>query len=135
LENATVIPGLVDVHIRGAVGADLSDGNYDDLVRMARHLASCGVTSFVPASMTLPYEVLEKAFAVGRKFADETPAGCARLLGIHMEGPYFSEKKKGAQNGAYLKKPDFEQFQKLFVPFPVQCHVQFPVQYLVQYHR
>ena len=93
LENATVIPGLVDVHIHGAVGADLSDGNYDDLVRMARHLASCGVTSFVPASMTLPYEVLEKAFAAARKLHDAPVSGCARLLGVHMEGPYFSEKK------------------------------------------
>lgn len=114
LNGATVIPGLVDVHIHGAVGADLSDGNYDGLVRMASHLAKCGVTSFVPASMTLPYEVLEKAFASAKMLADKPVAGCARLLGIHMEGPYFSEKKKGAQNGAYLKYPDFTGFEKLY---------------------
>ena len=114
LENATVIPGLVDVHIHGAVGADLSDGSYEDLVRMAQHLAKCGVTAFVPASMTLPYETLEKAFAAAKRLHDAPLPGCARLLGVHMEGPYFSEKKKGAQNGAYLRLPDFEAFKKLF---------------------
>ena len=114
LGGLTVIPGLVDVHIHGAGGADLSDGKYKGLVTMARLLAKRGVTSFVPASMTLPYEQLEKAFAAAKKLHDAPVSKGARLLGIHMEGPYFSEKKKGAQNGAYLKKPDFEQFQKLY---------------------
>lgn len=114
LEGLTVIPGLVDVHIHGAVGADLSDGDYEGLVRMARHLASCGVTSFVPASMTLPYGVLEKAFAAARRLADAPLADGARLMGIHMEGPYFSYAKRGAQNADYLKDPDFEGFQKLY---------------------
>ena len=63
LKGATVIPGLVDVHIHGAVGADFSDGDSAGLERMAAYLASAGVTSFAPASMTLPYETLEKAFA------------------------------------------------------------------------
>ena len=113
LGGLTVIPGLVDVHIHGAVGADLSDGDYEGLVSMARHLAKCGVTAFVPASMTLPYDTLSKAFAAARKLADTQPAGCAKLLGIHMEGPFFSYAKRGAQNGDYLQDPDFEAFQKL----------------------
>lgn len=114
LKGMTVIPGLVDVHVHGAAGADLCDGDYKGLVTMARYLAGEGVTSFVPASMTLPYENLTKAFAAARRLHDKRPAGCAKLLGIHMEGPYFSEKKKGAQNGDYLKNPDFEGFQKLY---------------------
>lgn len=114
LEGATVIPGLVDVHIHGAMGADFSDGDAAGLEKMARFLAQEGITSFAPASMTLPYETLEKAYACGAAFAQNRPDGCARLMGIHMEGPYFSEKKKGAQNGAYLKNPDFEGFKKLY---------------------
>ena len=114
LKGATVIPGLVDVHIHGSMGADFSDGNYEDLKRMAQYLLREGITSFAPASMTLPYTVLEKAFAVGVRLTQEKPAGCARLMGIHMEGPYFSWKKKGAQNGDYLKKPDFPGFKALF---------------------
>ncbi len=114
LQGATVIPGLCDVHNHGNSGEDFSDGNYEGLVKIAKYLASQGVTSFAPASMTLPYDVLEKAFATGRKLADEQPDGCSRIMGIQMEGPYFSEKKKGAQNGAYLKTPDYEGFKKLY---------------------
>ena len=114
LEGATVIPGLVEVHSHGNSGCDFSDGDYEGLKTMARYYLSCGVTSFAPASMTLPYEVLEKAFATARRLVEENPAGCAKLRGIHMEGPYFSYKKRGAQNPDYLKEPDFEGFQKLY---------------------
>ena len=114
LQGATVIPGLIDVHSHGNTGADFSDGNYEGLKQMAAFYAQCGVTSFAPASMTLPYDVLEKAFATARQLVDENPAGCSVLRGIQMEGPYFCEKKKGAQNGAYLKNPDFEGFKALY---------------------
>ena len=114
LEGATVIPGLIEVHSHGNSGYDFSDGDYEGLKKMAEYFLSCGVTSFAPASMTLPYDVLEKAFATARKLVDEDPAGCAKLRGIQMEGPYFSYNKRGAQNPDYLKEPDFEGFQKLY---------------------
>jgi len=114
LAGATVIPGLVEVHSHGNSNFDFSDGNYEGLKAMAAYYLRQGITSFAPASMTLPYEVLSAAFATARRLVDEQPQGCARLMGIHMEGPYFSMKKKGAQNGAYLKDPDFQGFQKLY---------------------
>ena len=114
LDGYYVIPGLVDVHTHGSMNADFSDGDYEGLKKMAAYLAESGVTSFAPAGMTLPYETLANAFAAGKKLHDECPEGCARLMGIHMEGPFFSEKKKGAQNGAYLRDPDFDAFKKLF---------------------
>ena len=114
LQGATVIPGLIEVHSHGNSGADFSDGDYEGLKAMARFYASCGVTSFAPASMTLPYEVLAKAFATGKRLKEEAPEGCARIMGIQMEGPYFSYKKRGAQNPDYLKEPDFEGFKALY---------------------
>ena len=114
LHGAYVIPGLLDIHTHGNSGADYSDGNWDDYVRMARYSARNGITSIAPTTLTLPYETLAAAFATAYRMADERPAGCAVVRGAHMEGPFFSEKKKGAQNAAYLREPDFEAFSKLF---------------------
>ena len=114
LQGATVIPGLIDVHSHGNSGADFSDGDYEGLKTMAAYYAKVGVTSFAPASMTLPYDVLEKAFANARRLVQEDIPGLAVLRGIQMEGPYFSYKKRGAQNPDYLKEPDFEGFRKLY---------------------
>ena len=114
LAGATVIPGLVDVHIHGSVGHDCSDGSTEGLQKMAAYLAAQGVTSFAPTSMTLPYSTLDTAFRTAQALHNARPDRCARLMGIHMEGPFFSEKKKGAQNGAYLKAPDFDAFQRLY---------------------
>ena len=75
LQGATVIPGLVEVHSHGCAGADFSDGDYEGLKAMAKQYAAWGVTSFAPASMTLPYEVLEKAFATARKLVDQMTYG------------------------------------------------------------
>ena len=114
LGGATVIPGLVEVHSHGNSGADFSDGDYEGLKAMAKYYAECGATSFAPASMTLPYDVLDKAFANAKQLHAEAPEGHSRLMGIQMEGPYFSYQKRGAQNAAYLKEPDFEGFKKLY---------------------
>lgn len=111
LEGQKVIPGLIDLHSHGAMGADFSDGDYEGLKRMAAYLAGQGVTAFAPASMTLPYDVLARAFATAKQLRDEQPEGLSRLMGIQMEGPFFSEKKKGAQNADYLRLPDAEAFK------------------------
>ena len=114
LEGATVIPGLVEVHSHGCAGADFSDGDYEGLKAMAKQYAQWGVTSFAPASMTLPYDVLEKAFATARQLVEENTEGLSVLRGIQMEGPFFCYKKRGAQNADYLKDPDFEGFKALY---------------------
>lgn len=113
LQGALVLPGLVDVHNHGNSGADFSDGDPEGLRRMGRYLARSGVTSFAPASMTLPYDVLDQAFRTAAEYRAAPPMDGAHLIGIQMEGPFFSEKKKGAQNGAYLRNPDFEAFRTL----------------------
>ncbi len=110
----TVIPGLVDIHTHGNSGADFSDGDYAGLVTMAKHLAKCGVTSFAPASMTLPYDSLCKAFENAKRVSEEDGENLSVLRGIHMEGPYLSKVKCGAQNPEYLKEPDFDEFKKLY---------------------
>ena len=114
LQGATVIPGLGEVHSHGNSGADFSDGDYEGLKAMAKYYAQCGATSFAPASMTLPYDVLSKAFANAKQLREEAPEGYSRIMGIQMEGPYFSYAKRGAQNPDYLMEPDFDGFKKLY---------------------
>ena len=114
LGGATVIPGLIEVHSHGCAGADFSDGDYEGLKSMAKQYAAWGVTSFAPASMTLPYDVLEKAFATAKRLVEENIEGLSVLRGIQMEGPFFCYAKRGAQNADYLKNPDFEGFKALY---------------------
>ena len=113
LGGAYVVPGFIDVHNHGNSGKDFSDGDDEGLKTLARYLAKNGITSFAPASVTLPESQLTAAYESAARFSKTAPAGCSVLRGIHMEGPFFSEKKKGAQNGAYLQNPDYEMFLRL----------------------
>jgi len=113
LSGRTIIPGLVDIHFHGNSGVDFCDGSYDGLVKIARFLARSGITSFSPASMTLPEARLQAAFATAIRLRREQPAQAARLYGITMEGPFFNAAKKGAQNADYLMLPDLDFFNRL----------------------
>ena len=109
-EGLYVIPGLVDIHFHGCMGYDFCDGTKEALDAIASYEARQGVTSIVPATMTLSEESLTEIFANAGAY--ENTEGSA-LRGINMEGPFVSEAKKGAQNGAYLHKPDVEFFRKM----------------------
>lgn len=113
LQGALVLPGLIDIHTHGNSGCDFSDGSYEGLKTMAAFYARHGITSFAPASMTLPEDVLAKAYETAVRLNEEQPEGLAVLRGIQMEGPFFAASKKGAQNEAYLKKPDVSMFERL----------------------
>lgn len=113
LHGSKVIPGLLDIHTHGNSGADFCDGDYDGLVRMAMYQAANGVTSFAPSSLTVPVDVLEKAYRTAARIVSAKPAKCAAVRGIRMEGPFFCEAKKGAQNAAHLLRPDHDVLKRL----------------------
>ena len=108
--NLFAIPGLVDIHFHGCVNYDFCDGTPESLKAIAKYEASCGVTAIAPASMTLPEEILLKIFKNAANYKQQDGAA---LVGINMEGPFLSEKKKGAQNSSYLHKPDMDMFKRL----------------------
>lgn len=95
------IPGLIDLHFHGCMGVDFCDGTKEALDKIAQYEASVGVTAIAPATMTLPVEELERILAVAADYQKEATKG-ADLIGINMEGPFISEKKKGAQNDKYI---------------------------------
>jgi len=109
-----VIPGLVDVHFHGCVGEDFSDATREGLQRIADFELSEGVTYICPTSMTLPEETLmEICKNVAAHRAENT--GGAEVVGAHLEGPFLSHAKRGAQNEAYLRDPDAEMLSRLQV--------------------
>lgn len=113
LSGLTLLPGLIDIHIHGSVGGDVSDGSREEVEKISSYLAGKGVTSFAAASMSLDEKSLSKAFAVLRDCRENGLPG-AYLQGINMEGPYFSQEKRGAQNPEFIRKPDIAEFKRLF---------------------
>ena len=112
LHDCYIIPGLTDLHFHGCVGADVSDGDAEGLQKMADYELSRGVTQICPAGMTLEEDQLVKVCANVAHHAATATSG-AELVGINLEGPFLSEAKKGAQNGAWLRKPDLALLKKL----------------------
>lgn len=105
-----VVPGFVDIHTHGAVGEDHSDGKASGLQPMADYYAAHGVTSFLATTMTLKEERLTPAMHTIRDFRHRGGAKCA---GIHLEGPFLSYAKRGAQAAEDLHKPDVALFDRL----------------------
>ncbi len=106
-----LIPGLVDIHTHGAMDADASDGDMAGLTAMSRYYASSGVTSWLPTTMTLKEPELLEAVSCVSRF--RRPVDGARAVGIHLEGPFLSYEKRGAQNPDNLRAPDIDMFRRL----------------------
>ncbi len=102
-DGRRVIPGLIEVHAHGCIGMDTLDG---DFAPMCDFLAKNGTTTWLPTTMTMDTETL---IEVTHKKTDHPGT---RIHGFHLEGPYISPKYKGAQNEAFIKAPDYEEFKK-----------------------
>lgn len=101
-----LIPGLIDIHVHGYLGADASDGTEDAVRTIASGILKNGVTAFLPTTMTVSYEELEKAFSAIRGVMRSPHPGEAIVLGAHAEGPFINVNKKGAQSAEFVRKPD-----------------------------
>lgn len=110
--DKVILPGFIDIHIHGCNNADCTDGNPDSVLKMSEYLAGRGVTSFCPATMTVPAEDIRKSFGYIRDAMGKEKG--AYVQGINMEGPFISKEKKGAQAEENIIPPDIEFFNELY---------------------
>lgn len=108
-----VLPGLLDIHIHGYAGCDASDSDPQALRRMARALAREGVTGFLGTTMALPRPELRQAAGNFAAFRSSPEGDGAVLWGMHMEGPFFSRGKRGAQAESAIVPPDIPLFEEI----------------------
>ncbi|HIY26215.1 MAG TPA: N-acetylglucosamine-6-phosphate deacetylase [Candidatus Acutalibacter pullistercoris] len=114
-QGYTIVPGFVDVHIHGCVGADTCDGKRESIDAMAEFLLTKGVTSFCPTTMTVDRAEIEAALLAAKACVDQPGPG-ARVVGVNMEGPFIAAARKGAQKEEAILPPDpelFRHFQEL----------------------
>ena len=105
-----IAPGLVDTHIHGYHGEDIMNAKKGALEIISKGLLEMGVTSFLPTTLTDSTERLNQACKViGQEYKDVTGA---KIRGVFLEGPFFTEKYKGAQNEKYMSDPDIEKLKK-----------------------
>ena len=117
LSDLLLVPGFIDIHIHGALGQDVSDGNVNALKTISSYLAEKGVTGFCPTTMMLPQEAIRNALKSAEAFRQENFPG-AIMLGLRLEGPFLSKEKCGVQNPEYAKDPSSKYIEELLSGFP-----------------
>ena len=104
--GAYVSPGFINIHLHGCVGCDAMDDDPAAIASMALYQASTGVTAMLPTTMTYDFPTIYTALEHIRA-AMETPGDGARILGAHMEGPFISMERRGAQAPEHIVSADY----------------------------
>ena len=107
--NKYLSPGFIDVHIHGCLGNDTMDDNDSSILNISKGIAATGVTAFLPTTMTMEFSIIEKTIERIRRVMNSEQG--ASILGCHLEGPFISNEYKGAQDGRYIIKPDFNSIE------------------------
>ncbi len=111
-EGNYISPGFIDLHSHGGGGHDFMDGTPESFIGAARAHLVHGTTSIVPTTLSCSDDELFTAFECFREAKKIIKKG-PNLLGLHLEGPYFSPAQAGAQDPEHLKNPDIENFKKI----------------------
>ena len=113
-KDAIVLPGFIDQHIHGAGGSDGMDGTVEDIAIIAKTVAAEGTTSFLVTTMTQSPENITKALSAVKAYKEADSKDGARVIGVHLEGPFIAAAHKGAQPLEYVKEPDIAAFDEYF---------------------
>ncbi len=118
VHGCDVLPGFVDLHVHGAGGAWARGPGTDELRTMASALAAGGVTSYLATSIAAPTDELHDLVTAATKVAE--PDGGARCAGVHLEGPWLSPARAGAQPKEQLRPVDLAEIESLAAAGPVR---------------
>lgn len=114
-ENGVVVPGFVDIHVHGGGGYDFLDEAPEAVPSILKTHLSHGTTSLLATTLTCPDEILYRGVGkLGREIERGFAPGECEILGLHLEGPYFSSAAKGAQAIREQKIPTLEELEKLY---------------------
>ena len=109
-EDAVVLPGFIDLHGHGAFGCDTMDGTVSAIEAIAKAAAMEGTTSFLPTTMTQGVESILSSLSSVKEYMSTSNNLGARVLGVHLEGPFIAAAFKGAQPLEYIEAPDKKLF-------------------------
>ncbi|MDR2775383.1 MAG: N-acetylglucosamine-6-phosphate deacetylase [Tannerella sp.] len=104
-----ISPGFIDIHTHGAGNHDFMDGTLEAYLQIAETHASYGTTSLYPTTLASTMEELEQTFSVYKEAKIKNKKG-ASFMGLHLEGPYFSMNRRGAQDPKYIRNPDKKEY-------------------------
>lgn len=126
--DCTILPGFIDLHVHGCDGHDVMDATPEALIAMSKFMVRHGVTGFYPTTMTAPPSPTLDAVKAVAAIAKDAQLPGARILGVHLEGPYISPKFPGAQPRDFVRAPDLTEFSALLAAGPVKIMTLAPEQ-------
>lgn len=110
-DDKIIVPGFIDEHIHGALGSDVIDGKEIDIYKVANALPCEGTTAFLATTTTQKVDIIDQSLKSVKNYIDKEYKEGAKVLGVHLEGPFISKEYCGAQLSKYIIKPNIDTFK------------------------
>ena len=122
-KGSYILPGFIDIHVHGGAGLDFMNAGQEELQSITKFHAEHGTTGMLATSVTASREELTSLLKEAADFIRK-PMPFAQLLGVHLEGPFISEKWSGAQNPSFIVQPQLEWLEEWVREFPDLIKIQ-----------